>query len=248
MNFVGNHKIRLNETESTNSSLKNMAKNLLLPEGTLLVTDLQTKGRGQMDSGWISEEFKNFTGTYLLKPNIELENSFLINLIISLAVKSVIEDYVSDEKSVKIKWPNDILIDRKKVAGILIENQVKSKYISNSFIGIGINVNQISFPVFKRKATSIAVETKKHVLIDELTDKLSIHIQQFYMFYKTIGTTTLSKLYSESLYLIDEWAIYLTPEKEELMLKKVDENGQLILINKKGEELNFDIKAIKFSK
>ena len=175
MNFVGNHKIRLNVTESTNSSLKNMAKNLLLPEGTLLVTDLQTKGRGQMDSGWVSEEFKNFTGTYLLKPNIELENSFLINLIISLAVKSVIEDYVSDEKSVKIKWPNDILIDRKKVAGILIENQVKSKYISNSFIGIGINVNQISFPVFKRKATSIAVETKKHVLIDELIDIKKLH-------------------------------------------------------------------------
>ena len=248
MNFVGNHKIRLNVVESTNSSLKEMVKNLLLPEGTLLVTNLQTKGRGQMESGWISEESKNFTGTYLLKPHIELENSFLINLIISLAVKSVVEDYVGDEKQVKIKWPNDILIDRKKIAGILIENQVKSKYISNSFIGIGINVNQLLFPVFKREATSILSETKKHVLIDELTDNLSIHIQQFYMLYKSIGDLSLSKLYLESLFLINEWAIYLTPEKEELMLKDVNKNGQLVLINRQGEELHFDIKEIKFTK
>ena len=248
MNFVGNHKIRLNVAESTNSSLKDMVKNLLLPEGTLLVTNLQTKGKGQMDSGWISEESKNFIGTYLLKPHIKLENSFLINLIISLAVKSVVEDYVGDEKHVKIKWPNDILIGRKKIAGILIENQVKSKYISNSFIGIGINVNQILFPFFNREATSIISETKKHVLIDELTDKLSIHIQQFYMLYKSIGDSSLSKLYLESLYLINEWAIYLTPEKEELMLKDVNKNGQLVLINRQGEELHFDIKEIKFTK
>lgn len=246
MNFLGNHKIRLNVTESTNSSLKDMVKNLLLPEGTLLVANLQTKGRGQMDSGWISEEFKNFTGTYLLKPNINLEDSFLINLIISLAVKSVVEDYVGSAKSVKIKWPNDILIDRKKIAGILIENQVKSKYILNSFIGIGINVNQTSFPVFKREATSIIAETKKNVLIDELTDKLSIQIQQFYMLYKTNGHKPLFSLYLDALYLNREWSDFLIPNRIELMITGISENGMLILEDKQSNILSFGIKEIEF--
>ena len=223
-----------------------MAKNLLLPEGTLLVADLQTKGRGQIKSGWISEEFKNFTGTYLLKPNIKLENSFLINLIISLAVKSVVEDYVGDEKSVKIKWPNDILIDRKKIAGILIENQVKSKYISNSFIGIGINVNQTHFPVFKREATSIISETKKNVLIDELTNKLSIQIQQFYMLYKTKGHKPLLSLYLDALYLNREWSYFLIPNCIELMITGISDNGMLILVDKQSNILSFGIKEIEF--
>tara|TARA_B110000211_G_C14031929_1_gene532558 strand:+ start:773 stop:1519 length:747 start_codon:yes stop_codon:yes gene_type:complete len=246
LNFIGTHKIKLNVAESTNSSLKEMVKNELLPEGTLLVTDNQTKGRGQMNSGWISEEFKNFTGTYLLKPEIELENFFVINLITSLAVKSVIEDYIGDEKAITIKWPNDILVDGKKIAGILIENQVKSKQVSNCFIGIGLNINQTFFPSFKRAATSVSNEILEDVVIDELIDKLSIHLQQFYMLFKTKGAKPLLNLYLDALYLKQEWAHFLIPEQAKLMIVGISENGMLSLKNEQNEVSNFGIKEIEF--
>lgn len=249
MNFIGAHIIELNQVDSTNSALKLLIKKEELPEGTLLIAKEQKKGRGQLGKGWISEKSKNFTGTYLLNPKLDLQNVFVLNLIISLAVKNVAEDYLSNsKKEVKIKWPNDILVDRKKIAGILIENQIQSVQILNSFIGIGFNINQINFPEFNRKATSLGVELNHEFSIENFTERLSIHIQQFYMLYKTIGAQALYKLYLESLYLIDEWAIYLTPEKKELMLKKVDKSGQLLLINKQGEELIFGIKEIKFTK
>jgi len=248
VNFLGAHKIELNKVDSTNSALKLRVKREALPEGTLLITKEQTKGKGQVEAGWNSEKLKNFTGTFLLKPELDLADVFVLNLIISLAVKAVTEDYLGDlKKDVKIKWPNDILVDRKKIAGILIENQIQSGKVINSFIGVGFNINQINFPKFNRKATSLGVELSCEISIENFTDKLSLHIQQFYMLYKTVGAKALSKRYLESLYLIDEWAIYLTPEKKELMLKKVDKNGQLLLINKQGEEFYFGIKEIIFS-
>ena len=246
MNFIGNHKIKLNVTASTNSSLKEMVRNLSLPEGTLLSTDCQTNGKGQMDSAWISEKLKNFTGTYLLKPGLDLKNSFVIQLITSLAVKSVVEDYVCCEKSVKIKWPNDILIDRKKIAGILVENQINSKKVINSFIGIGVNINQTSFPSFKREVTSIRLETNKNVIIDDFADNLSTHIQQFYMLYKTKGDKPLFDLYLDSLYLNKEWAYFLIPNKVELMIKGINKNGMLILEDKQSNIFSFGIKEIEF--
>jgi BirA family biotin operon repressor/biotin-[acetyl-CoA-carboxylase] ligase len=246
LNFIGAHKIKLNVAESTNSSLKDMVKKEDLPEGTLLVADWQTKGKGQMESGWISEKFQNFTGTYLLKPELEINNAFVINLISSLAVKSVIEDFIDGEQSISIKWPNDILVDGKKIAGILVENQVKSNQVSNSFIGIGINVNQITFLSFKREATSISNEIKQVVLIDDLTEKLSIHLQQFYMLFRTKGIQPLLKLYLEALYLNNSWSSFLIPEKTTLMIIGINENGLLVLKNEQNESFTFGIKEIEF--
>lgn len=246
MNFIGAHKIKLNVTESTNSSLKELVKKECLPEGSLLFTEWQTDGRGQRDAGWLTEKFKNFTGTYLLKPKIGLKEVFAINLITSLAVKSLVEDYLDVEKDVKIKWPNDILVDGKKIGGILIENQVKSHQVTNSFIGVGLNVNQVSFPSFKRKATSIILENEKEVLLEELTDELSIHIQQFYMLFKTKGVTPLLDLYLETLYLKEEWSEYLIPQKTTLMITGLNHEGLLVLRNDQNEYFTFGIKEIEF--
>lgn len=249
MNFVGKHIIELESVESTNSELKKLASTKELEEGTLLLAEEQTKGRGQVNAGWESERVKNFTGTYLLKPKFDLMDVFDLNLIVSLAVLAVTEEYIGESlHDLKIKWPNDIVVDGKKIAGILIENQIQSNQISESYIGIGYNLNQLTFSEFSRKATSLGLELDREINKMQFTEKLSIQIQQYYMLYKTKGYNTLHKLYQNALYLKDEWSIYKTPVNQEFKLIGVDKSGKLILESRNNQKKNFDIKAIQFSK
>lgn len=135
--------INITECDSTNAVLQRLVIEKGLEEGTVICTDFQTKGRGQLTNVWEAEKGKNILCSILLRPtNLPIKQQFLISQAISVAIVDVLNSY-SDGFS--IKWPNDIYYKEDKIAGILIENNLTSAGISTCIIGLGLNVNQETF-------------------------------------------------------------------------------------------------------
>ena len=153
--------IFMTECLSTNDYLLKLLKKKNYEEGTMVHTNYQKNGRGQRNNEWLSENGKNLTFSFLLEPYVELSNQFFLHIITSISIfKTLLKINI---KNISIKWPNDIYVNDKKIAGILIENLVYRKFIHKSVIGVGLNINQANFGSLN--ATSIINETlKKHSL------------------------------------------------------------------------------------
>lgn len=135
--------IRLNETTSTNNYLRGLVGKESLPEGSVVVTEFQTAGRGQVGNSWESEEGRNLMFSVILYPDfLPANRQFLISQIAALSVKETLDQYIDD---VTVKWPNDIYWKDRKICGMLIENDLTGHSLYCSVIGIGININQREF-------------------------------------------------------------------------------------------------------
>ena len=113
--------IQLDAVDSTNDFAIDMMKSKVVSSGTIVLTNDQQKGRGQRSNTWTAEPGKNLTFSLILCEAIPVKCSFYLNIAASLAVRKVLSDLQIDAK---IKWPNDILVNGKKICGILIENQI----------------------------------------------------------------------------------------------------------------------------
>lgn len=146
--------IKLDAIDSTNDFLKGLSNNQLVENFTVVTAEKQTQGKGQMGSVWVSEPSKNLIMSVLLKDFIEdINRIFDINIVVAVSVINVLKDFAIPELS--IKWPNDIMSYNKKIAGILIENSIKSNGSIISIVGLGLNVNQTDFEHLP-KASSLA--------------------------------------------------------------------------------------------
>ncbi len=168
--FIGQNLIRLPICDSTNTVLANLStQNNFLAEGTTLITQHQTAGRGQRGNVWEAKAGENLTFSVLLKPSfLAISNIFALNIFVALAVRKALSEvffekmgeifienptenpflneiFKNNENDFKVKWANDILYKNQKIAGILIENTLKGTHIAQSIVGIGININQMIF-------------------------------------------------------------------------------------------------------
>ncbi len=136
--------IKLDATDSTNAHLRRLLMSKVPEDYTVVTARQQELGRGQMGTIWQSEAGKNLTFS-VLRRNLKLpvSHSFALNLCVSLAVHAVLKQYNVPDLS--IKWPNDILSGKSKICGILIENILTGSTIHTSILGIGLNVNQLTF-------------------------------------------------------------------------------------------------------
>lgn len=165
----GFHVVKFKEIDSTNNYLKNSYK--LLNNFTFVVAEFQSKGKGRNDRVWSSEEGANLMFSFLIKDQDLLKKYSALSIISAVEVAKVLEGY--QIKGVSIKWPNDVLINDKKVCGILLEGQILEYLV----VGIGLNVNQKVFPEgLRRPATSLSLETNKDFNIDEIEQKLFSNI------------------------------------------------------------------------
>ena len=163
--------IHLNETHSTNSYLRELImREKEQPEGTVVITDYQTAGRGQKGNSWESERGKNLTFSILLHPNhIPPGKQFILSQLISIAIVGVLKEY---DRHFTIKWPNDIYWKEKKIAGMLIEVDLTGSSLSNAIIGIGININQRHFKSDAPNPVSLTQITGKEHNLSELLEKI----------------------------------------------------------------------------
>ncbi|QLG44279.1 biotin--[acetyl-CoA-carboxylase] ligase [Costertonia aggregata] len=151
------HIVKLSATDSTNSYLKNLMLSQPLQDYTVVVTEKQLKGRGQMGAIWTSESGKNLTFSILKKfKALSVIDRFLLTIAVSKAIYTVLGKLKVPD--VSIKWPNDILSGQLKICGILLENTMAGNDIKSSIIGIGLNVNQIDFGDVVN-ATSMHIQT-----------------------------------------------------------------------------------------
>ena len=135
--------IEIAETTSTNEHIRRLHRENPLPEGTTVSADFQTKGRGQMGNSWESEPEKNLLFSILLFPTeVKINEQFVISQLVAVSLQAALESYLTP---ITIKWPNDIYYGEQKLAGILIENDLRGEKMLLSVVGIGVNVNQERF-------------------------------------------------------------------------------------------------------
>jgi len=243
---IGNKIIKLEEVDSTNNYMQQLILNQQNEiEGLVVTTKNQTSGKGLGGNVWHSEKDKNLTFSILLKPNCSIQNQFLISKAISLGVLDFLNDL--GLKNVKIKWPNDMYIADKKIAGILIENSVRGNNIYQSIVGIGLNVNQTKFTSYTNNPTSIANEIGKQILsLDELLNQLLFFIERRCILLKTDKADFINKDYINNLYWLNEHRNFKT--------NNTIFQGTIIGINSIGklqlkvvdEIKEFDLKEIEF--
>ncbi|SHG07705.1 BirA family transcriptional regulator, biotin operon repressor / biotin-[acetyl-CoA-carboxylase] ligase [Salegentibacter echinorum] len=168
--------IKVNAINSTNEFVRELYRKNPGIESFCVVAKTQTKGRGQRGTGWASNTGENLTFS-VLYPGITLaiKQQFLLSAIVSLAVLEVLQKL--DIPALSVKWPNDIMSARHKIAGILIENVLKGEQIAASVIGVGLNVNQVSFPNLPQ-AGSLKLVTGNDFNLEELLIKISDKLEE----------------------------------------------------------------------
>ena len=172
--FIGKNLLFLTEVESTNTYAMGMLRNVNVMEGTVVYTDHQSRGKGQRGASWNSAVASNITASVILRPAfLESGESFFLSKISALALYDVLTDVLnSSQYDIKIKWPNDMLVDSRKIAGILIENTYNQQQIQYSVMGIGLNVNQADFGPLSGIATSLKLLTGQQHDRKEVLEKL----------------------------------------------------------------------------
>lgn len=240
--------IKLNAIDSTNSYLKKLAKDATVKSYTVVVARYQTQGRGQIGSFWISDSGKNLTFSTLIKfSDFKIEHQFYLSMAISLSILSTVKSYVKIPFSVK--WPNDILAEKDKVAGILIENVLSGNYIKKSVIGIGLNVNQTEFPKSIGKATSLKNILGIDLGKDELLKDIITAFKQYVGYIENNEFFKLKKLYINSLYQYNKPTMFYGAEGTIFLGKIVDVSaeGKLVVELENGTTRKFSLKEIKFA-
>ncbi|ALJ06201.1 ligase [Pseudalgibacter alginicilyticus] len=172
------HIIKLNAIDSTNSYLKKLSSETSLRDYTVVITNNQTNGRGQMGAVWDSEGSKNLTfSVFKDVSNFYIDNPFFISIVVSLSILKALQSI--NIQKLSVKWPNDILSDNKKVCGILIENVIKQNNLQSSIIGVGLNVNQTTFNNLP-SASSIKCITGIHYHLDEVLQSIIVHLKNYF--------------------------------------------------------------------
>ena len=237
--------IPLESVTSTNSYLKELAQKQVLEEGAVVVTGNQTAGRGQRGNSWESEAGKNITCSMLLYPSfLPVQRFFLLSEAISLGVKETLDAYVH---GITVKWPNDVYYQERKIAGILIENELTGNKYTLSVAGIGLNINQEYFlsdapnPVSLKQITGVVYNTE--TILKELVQNIMYRYERL----KSNDITSLTRMYHEALYRKAGFHRYEDSERIfSARISHVSDDGLLHLVTDRNEECSYAFKAVRF--
>ena len=216
------------ETVSTNSLLRAMADEEILPEGSVVVADFQTAGRGQMGNSWESEAGKNLSFSVVVYPSfLPANRPFLISQITSLSVRETLGEYMGD---VTVKWPNDIYWRDKKICGMLIENDLTGHHVARSILGIGININQTVFRGGAPNPVSLAHILRREVNREEVLHGFLAHFYAYYARLRAGEVAGIRRLYKEALYRKEGFHPYRDAKGVfEARIADIEPTGHLLL-------------------
>ena len=242
--FTGKNLVFVPDCPSTNTLALEISQQSPVKEGTVVITDEQTAGKGQRGNTWEAEPRQNLTFSVILKPTfLAVNKQFYLNIVICLALK----DYLRQKTSgtVHIKWPNDILVHEKKISGILIENQLQGSLISNSIVGIGLNINQKTFG--SPTATSLSLVTGNDFVLGEELSVVLGCIESRYLQLRQGEYGILMDLYLGGMYRRHERHIFAADGLTfEGVIEDVDEWGKLRIRTDDGVR-SFGVKEIRYS-
>ncbi|UII21253.1 biotin--[acetyl-CoA-carboxylase] ligase [Fulvivirga ligni] len=238
---MGKNLIFLPSCHSTNEEAQQMLGSGVM-EGTIIITENQTRGKGQRGNSWEAEPGKNLTFSFILKPSfLGVQSQFELNRVVSLGI----HDYLSDmAPGFQVKWPNDIYNLDKKICGILIQNSVKKNHIENSIVGIGLNINQRKFS--NERAISLGQITDESYDLQQVLDNLMQHIESRYLMLKNGRKEQLKTDYESTLYRFGEECLYKSNDQVFTgKITSVTPVGQLEIETLQGMRY-FDFKEVEF--
>jgi len=224
------HLYTFEEVDSTNLAAKKLA-NEGKPEGTVVVAESQLAGKGRLDRAWVSPKGKGIWVSIILRPNILPANAAQITFVIAVGMVKALKKALG--LNVQIKWPNDILIDRRKVAGILTEISAEIERVNYIIVGIGVNVNQgeNEFPLdFREKAYSLKLALGHKVSRINVLQTMLEEIERSYDFYlKNDFSVIIEEWKSNALTLGQEVKAITGNEIIEGLAVDLDSDGCLII-------------------
>ena len=241
--FFLNKKLHFDTLNSTNETLAQLSKKIKLQNGFYITADYQKSGKCQNNDRWDSNPKENLLISIYLNLKLNIENSFMLNQLASLAVLDTLKQFLN--LKIEIKWPNDVYVDNKKISGILINNAIKGKIINSSVIGIGINVNQT---IFNKKyiATSMKLLNKKDFELNEIEKMLMINIKKQSLTLMDEKISLLTNRYNDHLLGKKLDSIFIL-NKKRIYAKviEVNQNGKIKLMFGDGEVNEFSQDEVK---
>ncbi len=197
--WVAKEVLYFDTIDSTNTKAQELAEKGY-PSGTLVVADKQESGKGRRGRSWVSPSGTGIFMTLMIKPDINPNNASMLTLVAALAVAKAITSVTGEEAM--IKWPNDIVVNGKKVCGILTEMNAQFDYINHIVVGIGINVHNESFPEeISQMASSLMIEAggKRFHRVQIIAETMSYFEQYYDTFLKMQDLSALVREYDELL-------------------------------------------------
>ena len=236
--------IKLDAIDSTNDYLKQLSKEKVLENYTVVMANMQTGGKGQMGAKWYSDRGKNLLMSVLIK-DLPLDMISVFDLNAAVAIAAVNTLSMSCYTKGKIKWPNDIMAENKKVGGILVENSFKPNGTFNAVIGFGLNLNQTNFENLPN-ASSIITITGKELDI-EVVAKLYVKMLKEQILLQLESTIDLWSIYNNLLYKRAKAVAFEDKSGKRFMaiVKKVTTDGKLALLQSDDKIHQYEVKEIK---
>lgn len=242
--WLGSEFIYLEKTDSTNSYLKRVSSSDLI-HGTVVLTDHQIKGRGQYERKWQAEPFRNLTLTIAFRPK-KSDRLNLLTLAVAYSITKILKLYISEP--VNIKWPNDILVGKKKIGGLLTECTFNGSNPDRMLIGLGLNIDQHQFSdgvgksaVSFNKVSDVSI-TREDLLVDIL-----IGIENIYQRWHKYDET-LKQNISQCLLGYGKWVqVSINGKIPEQKFKFIGINskGELLMLNEQLDVNNFTYEQVR---
>ena len=225
---------RYEEIDSTNTQARRLSLEGA-EQGLVVTAEKQSAGKGRRGRTWESPAGENLYFSILLRPELKPEKAPMLTLIMAYSVAKV---FVAVGLPVQIKWPNDLVLSKKKVCGILTEMHLKESQVEDVVIGVGINVNTTKFPEeLQDKATSIYLKTGKQMERDELLQKVLAEFQEQYeAFLEVQDLSVIKDSYNQMLINRNQEVLVLEPSGEyKAEALGITETGELLVKKANGE-------------
>lgn len=242
-NALGHRFIELLTVDSTNNYAMGLVHAGMAQHGIVVFAQEQTQGKGQRHKQWTSAAYENILMSIIVRPfELSIKEQFLLSMSTAIAIHKFFSSYAGNET--KVKWPNDIYWRDRKAGGILIENNIQGKDWKYAVIGVGLNINQVSFQVFKKEAVSLKQITGKQYCTITLARELLAALEEAF-----------KKMIADSKAVLEQYHNILYKRNETVSLKKgnlvfdavikgVNEQGQLIAEH--GVEQLFNLGEIEW--
>tara|TARA_B100001173_G_C15987705_1_gene547515 strand:+ start:182 stop:931 length:750 start_codon:yes stop_codon:yes gene_type:complete len=240
---IGNQVIKVKSVDSTNNYAAKLLNQTKVPFGTVIMAHYQTNGKGQRNTIWSSNGGDNLLMSVLLDLSfMPSEKIFFLSKSIALAIRAAVVDVIGIESH--LKWPNDVLIDNKKIAGVLIENQWNNSNIVSSVVGVGLNVNQVDFQE-SFSATSLKKITNKNYNVDNILKVLCKKLNKYYNQLASLNFDNIDIEYHQHLVNYNKFCEF---EENNILfnakVKGVNQQGELMLEFTNGDVKSYELKQI----
>ena len=239
--FTKNH-IKLETINSTNDYALSLKDSLVFKHGLVVTASYQSGGNGQRGKNWESIANENLLLSVVIEPKLKFEEQSLISKIVALSVCDLLKSLGIEAET---KWPNDILVAKQKIAGILIQNKSQGNYITHSVIGLGFNVNQLEFMEYSPKATSLRLQLDKEYEVLQIQEQFLSFLSERLMRLK-VGENQENE-YLNSLFLKDKPAAFESDNKQFMgIVKGVSESGKLLIQLEDDSIASFENQQVKY--